>query len=116
MHLYYTQRAPGLAGQGTLDPRQGIADTTLYDQLKRFFVECAQVLSRRGDARGAARLAKASTHWLRHTHLSHAIAAGMDIQIAQQNAGHASLATTTVYVTTEQKRRMKAVAAFWGKR
>ena len=34
-------------------------------------------------------------------------------QIAQQNLGHASLATTTVYVTTEQKRRMKAVESFW---
>lgn len=111
------ERAPGLAaGQGTVDPREGIAQSTFYDQLKRFFVECSDVLRRRGDTRGAGRLAKASTHWLRHTHLSHAIAAGMPIEIAQQNAGHASLATTTVYVTTEHKRRMKAVAGFWAKR
>ena len=61
----------------------------------------------------AARLAKASTHWLRHTHASHAIAGGMPIEVAQQNVGHASLATTTVYVKTEQKRRMKAVKKFW---
>ena len=27
--------------------------------------------------------------------------------------GHASLATTTVYVTTETRRRMKAVESFW---
>lgn len=110
------ERAPGLAGQGGVDPRDGIAESTFYDQLKRFFLECSDVLKRRGDLRGAARLANASTHWLRHTHLSHAIAAGMPIEIAQQNAGHASLATTTVYVTTEQKRRMKAVAGFWAKR
>ncbi len=38
----------------------------------------------------------------------------MPIEIAQQNLGHASLATTTVYVTTESKRRMRAVNAFWG--
>jgi site-specific recombinase XerD len=37
---------------------------------------------------------------------------GMPIEIAQQNLGHASLATTTVYVTTEKRRRMKAVEAF----
>ncbi len=37
----------------------------------------------------------------------------MPIEIAQQNLGHASLATTTVYVTTEKRRRMKAVEAFW---
>jgi site-specific recombinase XerD len=109
------ERAPGLARQGRVDPRQGIAESTFYNQLKRLFVECSGVLRTRGDARGAGRLAKASTHWLRHTHLSHAIAAGMPIEIAQQNAGHASLATTTVYVTSEQKKRMRAVAGFWNK-
>ena len=41
------------------------------------------------------------------------IASGMPIEIAQQNLGHASLATTTVYVTTEKRRRMQAVEAFW---
>lgn len=51
--------------------------------------------------------------WMRHSHASHAIAGGMPIEIAQQNLGHASLATTTVYVTTEKRRRMKAVEAFW---
>ena len=97
------ERAPGLNGKsgpnGRLhsshhvglppDPREGIAATTFYDQ------------------------AKASTHWMRHSHASHAIASGMPIEIAQQNLGHASLATTTVYVTTEQKRRLRAVEAFW---
>ncbi len=62
-----------------------------------------------GKAKGAERLDKASTHWMRHSHASHAIASGMPIEIAQQNLGHASLATTTVYVTTEKRRRMKAV-------
>jgi hypothetical protein len=49
----------------------------------------------------------------RDTHASHAIANGMPIEIAQQNLGHASLATTTVYVKTEEKRRMRAVKKFW---
>jgi site-specific recombinase XerD len=65
------------------------------------------------DAKGAARLAKASTHWLRHTHASHSIARGTPVEIEQQILGHASLATTTVYVTTESKRKMKAIGAFW---
>ena len=66
--------------------------------------------------KGVERLAKASTDWVRHlhaTHASHAIAGGMPIDIAQQSLGHASLATTTVHVTTEKRRRMKAVDAFW---
>ena len=93
---------------------QGIAATTLYDQIKAFFGRCASELLKEGDQKGAARLAKASTHWLRHTHASHAIAGGMPIEVAQQNLGHASLATTTVYVKTEEKRRMKAVEEVLG--
>ena len=37
----------------------------------------------------------------------------LPLPIAQQNLGHASLATTAVYVTAEKRRRMKAVEAFW---
>ena len=107
------ERAPGLSNGQVHDPRHGIAATTFYDQIKAFFTNCASVLRGQGDAKGAERFARASTHWMRHSHASHAIAGGMPIEIAQQNLGHASLATTTVYVTTESKRRMKAVERFW---
>jgi Phage integrase family len=107
------ERAPGLSTVQAIDPRQGIAAPTFYDQIKRFFEECAGVLRGQGDAKGAERFRKASTHWMRHSHASHAIAAGMPIEVAQQNLGHASLATTTVYVTTEKRRRMRAVELFW---
>ena len=107
-------RAPGLSStRAELDAGEGVAASTLYNQIKAFFTQCAKELRAGGDEKGAARLAKASTHWLRHTHASHAIANGMPIEIAQQNLGHASLATTTVYVRTEEKRRMKAVKQFW---
>ena len=104
--------APGLSTGHAINPRQGIAATTFYDQIKRFFDDCARLLGGQGDANGAERFTKASTHWMRHSHASHAIAGGMPIEIAQQNLGHASLATTTVYVVTEKRRRMKAVEAF----
>jgi integrase len=98
-----------------IDPRQGIAATTFYDQIKRFCDDCARMLRGRGDAKGAERFTKATTHWMRHSHASHAIASRMPIEIAQQNLGHAPPATTTVYVTTEKQRRMKALEAFWEK-
>lgn len=105
---------PAARGDGVeFDAHAGIADSTLYGQLKRFFAESAETLQSRGDLKGAERLRAASTHWLRHSHASHAIASGMPIEIVQQNLGHASLATTTVYVTTEGKRRMKAMETFW---
>ena len=41
--------------------------------------------------------AKASAHWLRHSHASHALDHGAPIHVVQQSLGHASLATTTRY-------------------
>ena len=94
------------------EARAGISAATLYEQLKVFFTESASVLAHT-DPQGAARLAQASTHWLRHTHGAHAVAAGTPIEVVQNNLGHASLATTTLYVTAEAKRRHRAMQAFW---
>jgi site-specific recombinase XerD len=96
-----------------IDPLEGISASTLHDQLKAFFQACSEALAAQGDLRGAEKLARASTHWLRHTHASHSVSRGTPIQIEQELLGHASLATTTVYVTTESKRRMKAATRFW---
>jgi site-specific recombinase XerD len=109
------QRAPALLADRVVDAHDGVAATTLSRQVKGFFADCAVVLRGLGEVKGAQRFDKASTHWMRHSHASHAIAAGMPIEIAQQNLGHASLATTTVYVTTESKRRLRAVEKFWGR-
>ena len=108
-------RAPGDAslGQGGAgDTEQTLASSTLYRQLKGFFAHCADVLLAT-DPQGAAQFKQASVHWLRHTHASHAVAHDMPLEIVQQNLGHASLATTTVYVHSEDKRRMRALQAFW---
>ena len=80
--------------------------------MRRFFTKVAEVIEKDSPAT-AEKLRRASPHWMRHTHASHAIAGGMPIEIAQQNLGHASLATTTVYITTEKRRRLQAVEAFW---
>lgn len=109
----WAERAPALAQDS--DPADGIAAGTLYDQLKSFFRRCAEQRLQDGDPPGAERIRRASTHWLRHSHASHAIAAGLPIEIAQQNLGHASLATTTRYVSTEHKRRLQALQQVWRK-
>jgi integrase len=53
----------GPNGSRAIDVLQGIAATTLYDQIKAFFGRCASELLKDGDQKGASRLAKASTHW-----------------------------------------------------
>jgi len=40
---------------------------------------------------------KASAHWLRHAHASHALDHGAPVHVVQQSLGHGSLATTTRY-------------------
>jgi site-specific recombinase XerD len=37
----------------------------------------------------------------------------MPVEAVQQKLGHASLATTTAYVTTQKGRRLRATHAFW---
>ena len=65
----------------------------------------------------AKQLRKASTHWLRHTHGSHALNGrpgeqGVPIQVVQNNLGHASIGTTSGYLTTERDMRLAAMKGF----
>ena len=66
----------------------------------------------------AKQLRKASTHWLRHTHGSHALngrpgrGSGVPIQVVQNNLGHASIGTTSGYLTTERDARLAAMKGF----
>lgn len=108
--------APWLAwAKHPVDPQAGIAGSTLYDQLKRFFEKCATVLAD-SDEKGAQRLRAASTHWMRHTHATHAIEAGIPLDVVQDRLGHEDPATTMNYVTTEERRRMKALQKMFPKR
>ena len=91
----------GVATRGPYNPKAGIAASTLYDQLKRFFVECPKALEM-SDKKAAARIAQASTHWLRHIFGSHAVAAHTPLEVVQSMLGHASLNTTTIYVKAAQ--------------
>ncbi|CAG9230158.1 Phage integrase family protein [Paraburkholderia tropica] len=60
----------------------------------------------------AAQLARASAHWLRHTHGTHALSDGASLEVVQANFGHTTLDTTTIYVTAERGRRFDEIDAF----
>ena len=73
------------------------------------------------DPEDAKQLRKASTHWLRHTHGSHALngrlgETGVPIQVVQNNLGHASIGTTSGYLTTERDMRLAAMQGFGARR
>jgi site-specific recombinase XerD len=65
-----------------VDPKEGILAGRLYKVLKAFFADCANVLATT-DAKGVARLAAASTHWLRHTYGARSTTADIALDVLQ---------------------------------
>ncbi len=51
----------------------------------------------------------ASVHTLRHTMATHHVARGTDLKTVQETLGHASLETTTIYVSLAKKAQRKAL-------
>ena len=82
----------------------------LHLVLKEVFGMAAARLRARGPewASRAAVLASASAHWLRHTAGSHMADQQVDLRFVRDNFGHASIATTSAYLHTEDDARHEA--------
>ena len=90
---------------GTLDEFDTqVSPGTIYLMLKHIFARAAEISD---NPESAARLRRASTHWLRHTFGSHAVADKAPLDVVQYILGHNSLETTSIYVTAERSRRIK---------
>jgi integrase/recombinase XerD len=57
-------------------------------------------------------LASASTHWMRHTSATHQHLQGVDDLYIQQNLGHSSRDTTSIYTHTEEEQWLKETGKF----
>lgn len=105
-------RAPNSpAARWEVDPLVGITAATWYDQVKRFFKQCATDLASI-DPVSAAQLERAGLHFLRHTHVSHSLQAGTPHHIEREVAGHANLSTTSTYAHTTDKQRLRGTQRF----
>ena len=96
-----------------LEANTALSPARIYELLVQGFERCATDLAPR-DPRSAQRIRQATTHWLRHTHGSHAVAKGVPQDVLQANLGHRSLATTSIYVTAEKGRRQRAIELAFG--
>lgn len=76
----------------------------LHELLKPYFEQAGAALALT-DPYGGERLRQATTHALRHTHATHALARGVPVGVAQRNLGHASLAITSQYITVDEDQR-----------
>ena len=76
---------------------RGLGASGIYRTLKRFFVRASEQASA-VDGLSRARLAAASTQWLRHTFGRRGAQAGLSAQALQAAFGHRSLASTSAYL------------------
>lgn len=64
----------------------------------------------------AEKLRRASTHWMRHTHATHALALGVGLTMVRDNLRHASLSTTSIYLHNDDAKRAKQMRHAFGAR
>ena len=92
---------PGLEEDAT-----GITASRLWALMRRFFQHAAQVLETVSPST-SEKLLRATPHWMRHTHATHALARGVDLTTVRDNLRHASVATTSVYLHTDEIKRAR---------
>jgi site-specific recombinase XerD len=90
----------------TVEGEGGITASRLWAVFKRFFSTAAEQLQEASPST-AEKLKRATPHWLRHTHATHALAAGAELTTVRDNLRHASVATTSVYLHTDQVKRAR---------
>ncbi|MEY2161264.1 MULTISPECIES: tyrosine-type recombinase/integrase [unclassified Rhodanobacter] len=78
--------------------------TAVYLIVKEALGRVAEVVAPTDPVR-AARLRRASTHWLRHTAATHQAEAGNPVHHIQHNLRHSSIATTSIYLHAEEDAR-----------
>ena len=89
-----------------------MARSAVHELVKEVVRRTAQRLRAKGEDHeaAAAHIEKASTHWMRHTAGSHQ-SERIDLKVVRDNLGHANIATTSIYVHSEDDARHDATAA-----
>ena len=97
----------------TLDPTKPIGYQALYEHVRGWLRKAISNSSLPLNERN--RLAGASTHWLRHTFGTRAIARDVPMDVIQAQMGHASIQTTTaIYGRAPIKRRVDELGIAFG--
>ncbi len=105
---------PILASLGE-DEGAGITGARLWRVMRRFFLKAADVLQD-GHPVLAEKLRRASPHWLRHSHASHALARGAELTSVRDNLRHASIGTTSMYLRGYDVERTRQITEAFGAR
>lgn len=93
----------GIPGEG------GIQRARLWAVMKRIFVTAAEAI-RADNPAFAQKLLRATPHWMRHTHATHALQRGAELTSVRDNLRHASLSTTSIYLHSDDVQRARQMA------
>lgn len=110
----WNPKTPLIGGLG-LDPDGGITGTRLWGVVRRFFETAANTIEN-DHAVLAEKLRKASPHWMRHTHATHALARGAELTTVRDNLRHASVSTTSIYLHSDEIKRARQIGEAFGAR
>jgi site-specific recombinase XerD len=84
-----------------LNSKSGISADMVYKLVKHTFMGAADALTASSPSQ-ANKLRHASTHWMRHTSITHQADKGIDIRYLQATARHSSIETTKRYLHKEE--------------
>lgn len=104
--ITHAQWIPGtpIIGRLTDDGDKAITSARLWSIVRRFFHTVAGVIEDENPTL-AEKLRRASTHWMRHTHATHALQSGAELTTVRDNLRHASISTTSTYLHGDDSKR-----------
>lgn len=102
-----------LVGDLSDESGSGITSTRLWQVVRRFFKLAADIIGSDHPA-AADKLRRASPHWMRHTHATHALDRGAELTIVRDNLRHASVSTTSVYLHSDEVKRARQIGEAFG--
>lgn len=100
---------------GHLDELGGITTPRLRKVLRRFFREAADAIEADHPPL-AGKLLRATPHWMRHTHATHALANGATLTTVRDNLRHASITTTSIYLDDDEVQRTRQIEQIFARR
>lgn len=98
-----------LIGSFGKDSAASISGVRLWEIMRRFFLQVADVIGADNPAL-AEKLRRASPHWTRHTHATQALEHGAELTTVRDNLRHASIATTSIYLHSDEIKRAQQLS------
>lgn len=92
-----------------LNGTKNVSANMIYCIVKKIFSDCAKTIEEsRPDFAG--KLKKASTHWMRHTSITHQADAGIELRYIKRSARHENVETTMLYQHAEDEKWHEAMS------